>query len=74
MGNVSRTLQPRQDWAQSDTDPLNAYAEYCGAAEGARPDVSEPIDVGDPLCAARGAVLAAALGSLFWGGLVWVLL
>ena len=74
MGNVSSTLQPRQDWAQSDTDPLDAYAEYCGAAPLERPGVGEPIDVGDPLCAARGAILALALGSLFWGGVLWALL
>lgn len=66
MGNVSRTLQPRQDWTRSEAVDLNSNPENSGAAASERSELTEQIDDSDPLNAAKGAVLGVALGSMIW--------
>ena len=66
MGNVSRTLQPQQDWPQSKPNrPCSKAVEIAPTAG---------IDDIDPLNAARGAVFGVALGSIVWAVLLWALL
>ena len=50
-------------------DPQSATPADCLAAEAA-----DARDGGDPLGAARGILLAALLGGLFWTGILWAVL
>jgi hypothetical protein len=74
MGNVSRTLQPQQDWTQSKPSRLGSKAEEKAPTTGERSKIAELVDDSDPLSAARGAVLGVALGSIVWAVILWALL
>lgn len=72
MGNVSRILEPRLDWAQSESGRSAPQAERNPCSAKKRADLGEPAGDGDPLSAARGAVLGVALGSVLWAVILWV--
>jgi len=65
-GNVSRTLQPQQDWHQSKPGRPYSKVEEIAPAAG--------VDDSDPLNAARGAMFGVALGSIICAVLLWGLL
>jgi hypothetical protein len=74
VGNVSRTLRPREDWTQSKSSHLGSKSEETAPTTGEEPKLVEPSSDFDPLNAARGAVFGVALGSIFWAVLLWALL
>ena len=74
MGNVSRILQSRQDWPRSEADHLPPNTDKGGAAGCGRFEITERTDDGDPLNAAKDAVLGVTLGSVIWAALLWALL
>lgn len=56
-------------------DELQRYERPNEApSESTNKEVAGVWDDGDPLSAARGAVLGVVLGSLMWAAILWVLL
>ena len=74
MGNVSRTIQPHQDWTQSRSSHLGSKNEEIALTAGERSKIAAPTIQDDPLSSARGAVFGVALGSIIWAVLLWALL
>jgi hypothetical protein len=74
MGNLSRTLQPPQDWTQSRSSHLGTKSEKIVPTEDDGSRFAELASDDDPLNAARGAVYGVAFGSIIWAVLLWALL
>ena len=74
MGNVSTSLQRRQKRTRGGAICPGAQAERTGAGTGKRQRLAKQGWDGDPLVAARGAVVGGALGGAFWGAFIWAAL
>jgi hypothetical protein len=74
MGLLERPTSP--DMLLDTKWQSNAPADDEGptAAHVEEPIAAHVRDVGDPLSAARGTLLAVVLGGVFWAPVLWVLL
>jgi hypothetical protein len=74
MGNISRTLEARPDWSQSQSGRSGLKPEKIGPGVGQSTNPAGFSGEDDPLRAARGVVLGVALGSTIWAVILWAVL